>query len=158
MFLQPYTSKEENLTEIVNEVGVLAYILHLRCFTDWVTDTTANYNAGISLIFLVKLQIVFLIGLILRNTTLKAKLLGKKYLLRYKHWKAMKLKNEINNKKNQNSDSVLDPILEKSLVVLKTKTATAKLELKIIPTAITTENKIAETRLNLDEISEPNLN
>jgi hypothetical protein len=55
IFLQPYTSKEQNLTEIVNEVGVLAYILHLRCFTDWMTDTTAKNNAGISLIFVVTL-------------------------------------------------------------------------------------------------------
>jgi hypothetical protein len=119
MFLQPYTSKEENLTEIVNQLGVLAYILHLRCFTDWLNDTTAKYNAGISLIFLVTLQIVFLIGLLLRNTTLKAKLFGKKYLLLYKHWKAMKLKNEINNQKKQNLDSVIDPKLKISLVVLK---------------------------------------
>ncbi len=146
------------MTEIVNEVGVLAYILHLRCFTDWLSDTTAKYNAGISLIFLVTLQIVFLVGLLLRNTTLKAKLFGKKYLLRYKHWKALKLKNEINNKKKQNLDSVIDPILKISLVVLKPKNATASKELDSIPTAFTTFNKIPEARLNLNEISEPNLN
>ena len=55
IFLQPYTSKEQNLREIVNEIGVLAYILHLRCFTDWVTDTTAKNNMGISLVFVVTL-------------------------------------------------------------------------------------------------------
>jgi hypothetical protein len=94
--LQPYTSKEENLTEIVNEVGVLAYILHLRFFTNWVTDATVKYNAGISLICVVSLQIVFCVSLLLKNTTLKAKIYGKKYCIRAKHVKAMKQKNELN--------------------------------------------------------------
>ena len=95
IFLQPYTSKEENFTEIVNELGVLAYILHLRFFTNWVTDVTVKYNAGISLIFFVSLQIVICVSLLLKNTTLKAKLYGKKYYIRAKHLKAMKQKDEV---------------------------------------------------------------
>ncbi len=83
------------MTEIVNEVGVLAYILHLRFFTNWVTDITVKYNAGISLICVVSLQIVICVSLLLKNFTLKAKLYGKKYYNRTKHLKAMKQKNEL---------------------------------------------------------------
>ena len=95
IFLQPYTSKEENFTEIVNELGVLAYILHLRFFTNWVTDVTVKYNAGISLICVVSLQIVICVSLLLKNFTLKAKLYGKKYYIRAKYSKEMKRKNEL---------------------------------------------------------------
>jgi len=55
IYLQPYTNKMDNVTEIINEFGVLAYIFHLRCFTDWLVDTNARYNAGISLISTVSL-------------------------------------------------------------------------------------------------------
>jgi hypothetical protein len=89
IFLQPYTSREENWSEIINEMGVLGYIMHLRCFTDWVTDTNAKYNVGISLICVVSLEIGISVSFLLKNTTLQAILYGKKYCNRLRHWKAM---------------------------------------------------------------------
>ncbi len=83
------------MTEIVNEVGVLAYIMHLRFFTNWVADITVKYNAGISLICVVSLQIVICVSLLLKKFTIKTKLYCKKYYNRTKHLKVMKQKNEL---------------------------------------------------------------
>ena len=79
IYLQPYISKEENLSEILNEMGVLVYILHLRCFTDWVTNPNAKYNVGISLIGVISLEIGISVCFLLKNVTLKVLLYGKKY-------------------------------------------------------------------------------
>jgi len=85
----------ENVTEIVNEVCVLAYIMHLRCFTDWIVDTNIRHNVGLSLISTVSLQIVFMVAIILMNIILSAILYCKKYYSILKHKKEMKSKNEI---------------------------------------------------------------
>ena len=60
-------------------MGVLAYIIHLRCFTEYVTDTDARYSAGISQICVITLQIAFSVLFLLRDFTHKAILNGKKY-------------------------------------------------------------------------------
>jgi len=102
--MQPYTEKMDNVTEIINEFGVLVYILHLRCFTDWIVDTNARYNASISLICTVSLKIVILVGIFLANMTLQTILNCKKFCFLVKLKKEMQLENKGKIEEQENSE------------------------------------------------------
>lgn len=52
---QPFVDKSLNTFSIIGELVITGYLIHIRCFTDWVPDPEARNIVGYSMMLMISL-------------------------------------------------------------------------------------------------------